>query len=209
MQIDKRILGALVQFAATERSRYALHGVRFDRTRSGEARVVATDGKRLAVVKPVEVKRYVAEGGDTLGSPVIVERDAVEVGAKLGGRLRWKDADKRVVCVREDTNPNGSVTFVTPDGDAALKAETVEGNFPDFDQVIPERNAEGATVIGLDARYLRDLCDLVLAHPWGDDNPIIRFTIQGPGDAVRADVKVEGPGGAETVAVIMPAMLKD
>ena len=109
--------------AAAEQSRYAINGVLFER-HDTKLRMVATDGRRLAVARG----RAVTGEGD---SACIVPSKALNLVGKLA---RVPEATVRVVM---DDN---QVIFGIGDGPAAavLSSNLVEGSFPPFEDVIPK-----------------------------------------------------------------------
>jgi DNA polymerase-3 subunit beta len=112
--------------AAAEHSRYAINGVLFERD-GKRLRLVATDGRRLAVAKG-ECK---PGSGAPPKSTCIVPTKALNLIHKLIG-----DPEASVKIAIED---NQALFCVGQDADAAvLSTNLVEGAFPPFEDVIPK-----------------------------------------------------------------------
>jgi DNA polymerase-3 subunit beta len=130
------MLGRLIHrtlFAtAVDNSRYAINGVLVDR-KGKRVRLVATDGRRLAVAKG-ECTR--AADGDA--PQCIVPTKALNVLGKL-----LSDPDDPVAVARQD---NLLVVRVGEGADAAtLATRLVEGSFPPFEDVIPKEHDKRVT----------------------------------------------------------------
>ena len=119
----QRLIARTLFAAAAEHSRYAINGVLFDR-REKLLRLVATDGRRLALAK-----------GDCLAGEgdrsCIIPSKALKLIAKL---VDDPDATARIA-VEEN-----QIRLAVGEGpDAAMLSSTlVEGAFPPFDDVIPK-----------------------------------------------------------------------
>jgi DNA polymerase-3 subunit beta len=119
-----RLIHRTIFATAVDNSRYAINGVLLER-KGKRLRLVATDGRRLAVAKG-ECTR--AEEAD---SQFIVPTKALTILAKL-----MADPDEPVAIARQDS----LVLFKVGEGaDAAvLSTRLVEGTFPPFEDVIPK-----------------------------------------------------------------------
>ncbi len=111
--------------ASVDETRYNLNGVYLEvLADSGKLRMVATDGHRLACVD-----RVVGEEASSLASGVIIPRKGL---AELK-RLVDEDADDEIELAFEGNNGlarRGKVTLVM---------RLIEGEFPNYHQVIPEK----------------------------------------------------------------------
>ena len=124
--------------ASTDETRYNLNGVHIKPDGSTEA----TDGHML-----IQVSRYVEDDGE--------ETRSIERGVALGSELskdtivtldgvdsirrampKRKDSDRSVMVDVKESNLNGSVRVVWPDGEC--RSEKVVGEYPNTGQVIPE-----------------------------------------------------------------------
>lgn len=133
-EIDAGRLHALVSrtlfAAAAEHSRYAINGVLFERE-GKKIRMVATDGRRLAVAK----------GECSKGTG---EKKCI-IPTK-GLRLLTKLIDDPEALVRIAVEDNQAIFSVGDGADAAvLTTNLVEGAFPPFEDVIPRDQDKKAT----------------------------------------------------------------
>jgi DNA polymerase-3 subunit beta len=112
--------------AADETARYSMTGVLWE-LEDGTAKLVATDGRRLALSQGVAT----AHGGHTTkGQMPVVPTKAMN----LLERNLEDDEEEVKVCLR----PN-EVLFRT--GRAVIYSRLVEGRFPDYKQVMPRKQA--------------------------------------------------------------------
>jgi len=118
-----RLISRTLFAAAAEHSRYAINGVLFDR-HGKKMRLVATDGRRLAVAKGDCTK---GEGDSTC----IVPTKALNLVNKL--------IDDPETIVKMAVEENQVVFALGEQGDSAvLSSNRVEGAFPPFEDVIPK-----------------------------------------------------------------------
>jgi DNA polymerase-3 subunit beta len=126
------LLGMLksVSYAqSSDETRYILNGVYF-RFEEGKLILVATDGRRLALVS--QELEITAEQG---GSLILPAKTVSELGRLLGKGERIKVAfNERRVAFKVETadEENGFI------GDIILVSKVVEGNYPNYQQVIPK-----------------------------------------------------------------------
>lgn len=122
-----------------DESRYVLNGLYILLSKGG-ARGVATDGRRLALC---DIPADVPEGADrgviiptkaVLELGRILERKKPEEGEKKGEKKAEKKADEEVQVFLGDTQ----AAFST--GDCTLVTRLVEGHFPNYTQVIPQKS---------------------------------------------------------------------
>ena len=120
----RRLIGRTAFATAVENSRYAINGVLLER-KGRHLRLVATDGRRLAVAKGDCIK---AADGD---SNLIVPTKALNILARLMGE---PDEPVRV------TTTASQALFRVGDGPGApvMSTNLVEGSFPPFEDVIPK-----------------------------------------------------------------------
>ncbi|MBM3236034.1 DNA polymerase III subunit beta [Candidatus Poribacteria bacterium] len=107
--------------ASTEETRYYLNGV-FLHLFPSESRIVATDGRRLALVKSPAVES-------------ITEEIGVIVPIKAVGEIRktFTEAKELKISISENQ-------IIFSDGISTLTSRLVEGEFPDYDRIIPKDN---------------------------------------------------------------------
>jgi len=115
--------------AAAEHSRYAINGVLIERD-GKKIRLVATDGRRLAVARG-EVK----PGPDASASKIscIVPTKALNLLSKL-----LVDPESTVKIAIEENQAVFSVVAAGDNNAAVLSTNLVEGAFPPFEDVIPK-----------------------------------------------------------------------
>jgi DNA polymerase III subunit beta len=127
LDIDLAGLFAPVKFAiSTEETRYYLNGI-FLHTSGDRLRAVATDGHRLAAQFGPEHQ---------MSAPVIVPRKTVGIIPQGVVSVSFSDTKMRIVA-----------------GDIVVVSKLIEGNFPDYERVIPKENdkllsADRAALIG-------------------------------------------------------------
>jgi DNA polymerase-3 subunit beta len=107
---------------STDETRYILNGIYF-MLEKGIARMVATDGRRLAFIeRPLEDKKLALSA--IIPSKAIREIERLLVGEGLG-----------VDVIRMNITEN-QVAFKV--GDTVIISRLIEGHFPNYDQVIPK-----------------------------------------------------------------------
>jgi DNA polymerase-3 subunit beta len=132
-QLFRDMLRKTLFAVSSDQTRYALTGV-LVQVLTSEVRMVATDGHRLALVR---VPRAAGRGGGTLEA--LVPKKAMVEAAKItredGSDVRLRLADNQLVLRQEAST---------------LVARLIDGQFPNYDQVIP---APGPSkiLIGTDA----------------------------------------------------------
>ncbi|MBL7686313.1 MAG: DNA polymerase III subunit beta, partial [Deltaproteobacteria bacterium] len=109
---------------SSDESRYNLHGVYFEKSSEKSIRVVATDGHRLCYVE-----REVSEPFK-LAKGVIIPKKAVVELRKLVGENASEDPS---VALSIDGR-----NLVARRGEVTLVARLVDGDFPDYQRVIPK-----------------------------------------------------------------------
>ncbi len=119
----------LTSFAiSTDETRASLNGILIEGTDDGRLRVVATDGHRLAMVdRPVD--------GATSGSGAIVPRKAVVEFRKI---LESGEDDIDLII-------GEGVAYVIR-GPVEMSMRLIEGEFPDYNQVVPKKSTKVAKV---------------------------------------------------------------
>ncbi len=119
-----------VQYAqSTDETRYILNGVYFN-FRDGKLSLVATDGRRLALVsKELEVPAASA------GAIILPAKTVAELLRMLGkgDKLKISFSDRRAAFqIGTDKDTGGLIDSVY------LHSKVVEGNYPNYQQVIPK-----------------------------------------------------------------------
>lgn len=125
--VDFREMVRKTSFAvSTEMVRYALTGLLMEITagKTGDVRMVASDGKRLAYIRK---KRTGKETGSGKGTRILVPPKALRLVEQL-----LTDDDESVAIQVEETQ----VKMMTLRG--MVFSRLIEGNFPDYEAVIPK-----------------------------------------------------------------------
>lgn len=123
------LLNGSAYAVATDESRYGLNGLLLE-VRGGRVNAVATDGHRLALTV---LKDVAAEGAEKVSA--LAPRKAVGILSKLAGDVSL-GIGRNAVCATV--------------GDVTIYARLLEGEFPDYHQVIPK----GGNLVEFDASVL-------------------------------------------------------
>lgn len=213
MLIDKDLLKHLSTFAAGEPTRYALHAVRVERRADGQARLVATDGKRLAVYEPSEVPHdqypvapgtRAADAEPVPGFVTLLPLTAAKQAAELVRSRRGAEDVARLVLLEEPT-ANGTVTLraTNYDESAAIHVQPLQGQYPEYEAVIPEPTPATHVQVTLDAQFLKDAAALAerLGNGYVRVSIARRRTQHAP---VLLQAETTEVGGGHLKAVVMP-----
>ncbi|HZZ57698.1 MAG TPA: DNA polymerase III subunit beta [Opitutaceae bacterium] len=134
--LDQAELSAMlrkVEYAqSADETRYILNGVYFN-FRDGKLSLVATDGRRLAVVsKEIEIPAANA-GAIILPAKTVAELSRLlDKGEKVKINFNERKCTFQVATDKDDKNGSGLVDNVY------LYSKVVEGNYPNYQQVIPK-----------------------------------------------------------------------
>jgi DNA polymerase-3 subunit beta len=123
--------------ASSDETRYNLNGVYLERLaeQGGAARMVATDGHRLALID-----RAIEGGLEGLTRGVILPRKGLSELKRLLDEAAGEEGDRGLeVAIRENSG-----LFVV--GETLLVMRLIEGAFPDYRAVIPKGSDGGARV---------------------------------------------------------------
>jgi DNA polymerase-3 subunit beta len=123
---------------STDETRYILNGVLFQ-MEGGKARMVATDGHRLAYIqKKLENK---SEEKNSLIIPTKALNEVSKVISDLlKGKEKEKDEDKEKELVVEISATENQVKFVI--AGVEIVSRLIEGQFPNYEQVIPKESTK-------------------------------------------------------------------
>jgi DNA polymerase-3 subunit beta len=181
-----RMIDSTIFCVSTDDARYNLTGVYWEAANGGKTlRFVATDGHRLAIIE--------REMGPLGFKPVIVPKKAlIELKRLLGGNPA---EDLVVKCGFSDNHAVFTVGGVT------LSSRLIEGQFPDYEQVIPKSSPNVVRVAK--AELAEALKRVSLMSP--DKSFGIRFTAKSGGVRIESqnptlgeaqqevDVEYDGP----------------
>ena len=214
MRLSKRQL-APRHAASTDETRYNLNGIHVRPDGSTEA----TDGHML-----IQVSRYVEDDneqatsierglspGCELAKDTIVGLDGVESIRRA--MPKRKDSDRSVMVDVEESNLNGSVRVVWPDGEC--RSEKVVGEYPNTGQVIPEVS-DGDIQFAINLQLLERLTKAVKEFKSEDSGKTlgVKVTIRPASDEdgcglvltpIRFDATNDA--GEEFLGIIMPMRL--
>jgi DNA polymerase III sliding clamp (beta) subunit (PCNA family) len=199
-------LARLAQLAADDQTRYAMSGVRVIRYEGGYFRLVATDGRKLAVVQgPSAVSPdNPPEGGAarlTLDSLAEAPDDlcdaVVPVGAwKQAFKLGPKDAPVGIAL-------GGAGVITVASGRASERHQALEGRYPDYETVLPKRVP--LVRVRLDPAHLVALCQVVMALPSEDrDHPAVELLLYAANGTHPVGLMAKAAGGITFDALVMP-----
>ena len=116
--------------ASTDESQYNLTGIYFQVTEGGKLRMVAADGHRLALIE-----RTVADEGAALPDGVILPRKALNEIKRLIDDVEADEVELGFI----------DNLVVMRCGGTTMTARMVEGEFPNYQQVIPDSLPERVT----------------------------------------------------------------
>ena len=117
----KAMLAKTAFAASTEETRYYLNGV-FLHLTPEESRIVATDGRRLALARSTAVES-------------VTEEIAVIVPVKAVGEIRKTFIESETLKISLSENQ-----IIFSDDVSTLTSRLVEGEFPDYNRIIPKDN---------------------------------------------------------------------
>lgn len=217
MLIPRGLL-ALRNVAATDKTRYAMHGVAFER--KGElARASATDGKMLALVSWRDQKTTDVDAAERFGLPanengklfVLVPSEALARADKSMPRDKATKARRPVtqfLALDENAeHAEHALKLATLDGALSPMVATtpqVKGHFPPIDDVIP---SEGKGIrITFDAEYLLRLVEtLSCVGESFDRRKSTAVTLEMSGPDAPISVRVGARGSAfDARGILMP-----
>ena len=202
---------AVVSHTARERSQYALNAVCISRDGNGNPCAVASDGRRLIKVtwpdQPAETtaSEYPAlavpfDHAHVEGFKVLIPPDALTAAAKATPKRPVRPILEGIVL--EESSANGTVRIATTDLDTErdIKVRTIEGEYPDFEQVIPP---PGVFRIGVNPDFLIDACKalktITSAH-----TQAVTFSFEASGPDRAMTLSASSGDGVEAIVVIMP-----
>jgi DNA polymerase-3 subunit beta len=180
---NKHLLAAIgaVGFAiSTEETRYYLNGIFMHATEAGML-FVATDGHRLA-------KRFVATDDAPMAAPgVIIPRKTVLALTKILPKegevtIEWNES---------------KICFILPG--TRLLSKLIDGQFPDYERVIPKHNNPGITVKGKHLSSAVERVQLISsdrgrAMRFGFTEDVLTLTVTNP-DTGSAEEQIACEGG--------------
>jgi DNA polymerase-3 subunit beta len=222
MNIPAKTLSTLAPICDVESSRYALGGVRLER-QGDTAHAVVTDGRRLVAVEWNDSDTPAAERVEAYSTTIPAA--ACRAIDKAAGAPSKRFPMLGRVAVDEPST-NGSITATTfgKDGQSTLTVQTLEGRYPMWRDVIPERSFDlslskpasklhgGAKItatrgdyvcITLDPTYVAEVCTALAKIGTTDTARGVEFFIPIDGDSAVV-IKAAAEDRPKVVGVIMP-----
>lgn len=142
------ILGKVSYAISSEETRYYLNGVFVHSPTGADIRFVATDGHRLARFI------YDAERANELRGIIIPRKTAAEIQKLAGGadQVTLEVGETRIRCTV---------------GNVVLNSKLIEGNFPDYESVIPKGYNLKARMVREDVEKIVDRASVVASDRGG------------------------------------------
>lgn len=211
MLIPRGVL-KMEKIASTEKTRYAMNGVAFDRDPvTHEAIACATDGKRL-----LECRWDDSSQRNEFTAPIDLSERAKFFTVVPREALRAEEKNiskKEKPCFRflalEETTANGTVKLATMSQAGARTSEvkSIEGHFPPYLDVMPPAKGYGTVRVALNARFLLELAEALAAARESEGEDCADSVILEIKDAQSAIVvrsMAPNLSGVTTRAVLMP-----
>jgi len=182
-----------VAFASTQdEGRPALTGVLIKTTKDGLI-LVATDGYRLSLkeIKGIKGLEKLSKHKEIL----IPSRALIEVGKIIGENKEDNDLGMSI------SKENNQVIFSTPN--VEVISRLIEGKFPDFERIIPNKNTTKITVdtesffqaVKSASIFARESSNIIQFEINNSQMEIISNSPQVGENKIKLEVKTEGKGG--------------
>ena len=182
-----------VAFASTQdEGRPALTGVLIKTTKDGLV-LVATDGYRLSLkeIKGIKGLEKLSKHKEIL----IPSRALIEVGKIIGENKEDNDLGMSI------SKENNQVIFSTPN--VEVISRLIEGKFPDFERIIPNKNTTKITVdtesffqaVKSASIFARESSNIIQFEINNSQMEIISNSPQVGENKIKLEVKTEGKGG--------------
>lgn len=159
-----------LQCASTDATRYVLNGVYIHPEKHA---VIATDGKQLIrfeTTLPPELPTF------------IMPSKAVNACSGRISKLPW-----RIATSTDD--PKKPSAFEITAGNWTLQSRTIEGNYPNYPQVIPVKDEKGASIYKINTYNLLNASDMLKRLPVNTDDQWNAVLVSVKGDTLRFKVK--------------------
>ncbi len=127
----KEMLDLTSFVASTDETRYHLNGVLIEQVQNGISRMVGTDGHRLAIMQG----ELLLNSNPLLKTGIVVPKKGLQELRKL----LTNDSEKLLMAIDK-----GNLLIKV--GNANLFIHLIDGNFPDYEQVIPKENEKKFTI---------------------------------------------------------------
>ncbi len=182
-------------FASTDETRFILNGVHFECRRKKAPVMVATDGRRLAVIEScAEQPENAVESPFSVTISTAFLKPLCEFSKKLSAEIIFEFRPQE----RLLASLNGSHCFIDCE-----KGAVVDGDYPNWRSVVPKGEKQRVPSIGVNAEFIGDFAKA--AKLMTDSPPIISVNLIGKSEAM--DVRIEAWPGF--YGVLMPARIND
>lgn len=211
MLIPREVL-AIRKCASTEKSRYSMDGVFFERGKDGKAKACATDGKALVACSWDDVALrgdFPDVGVDVKpvdGFAATVPVEALDKALKNLPKKIKNSALAQVALGEERVDGSPKIMLATSaTGATSDKVETMptEGHFPPYEDVLPK--GEATLTVGFNVELLYEVARAVV-EAGGGKGALVKLEFFGPMDACR--VTANASNGVSVVGAVMPISLK-
>jgi DNA polymerase III sliding clamp (beta) subunit (PCNA family) len=199
------------RFASTDPSRYQLIGVHFSRRPDGSPCAVATSGKILAETTWTEDpgEEYPSFDGAKIEKDPSFSATISTTDCAAAQKAACPKAPKPILnnVLLEETTANGNVQILGTDLDrwTNLKARTVEGTFPNYENALPSEDAvRSGVTVRLSLDLLKTTIEALMKIHGKDADA--DFTVMEPSRPVLI-VPTEEKSGIKTKAMIMPLVI--
>jgi DNA polymerase III sliding clamp (beta) subunit (PCNA family) len=183
MIFTKNELASVLCAASSDVTRYSINGVRFEADK-----LIATDGHRLHMVTGSKVSEAEAPN-----ESVTIESEACK-------RIISAMGTKDTALIVDTSDIDGSAKVRVSSG-VELTCEVIQGEYPNYSQVIPERSDTKKRLI-VNARYLKSLCEAAIKAE-GMSKSKAPILIELPDDEL-SPIRVDGQALHSFTAVLMP-----
>lgn len=199
--IDVRELEALSLFASTEKTRYYLNGVCFEHIKGNDSPgLIATDGHRLGALRVTKA--------DPVGEQFILSSDDIKKIVALYKPFA-KEYKTRLDYLRlRVTHDKGALklALILTDREtdavkelASFDSKAVDGHFPDWRRVVPDREDSDDCAICFNPAYIADFGEAGKLLT-GLRSPALGLHITGKHNPMLIDIK----GRDDFTGVLMP-----
>lgn len=186
--VSRLELAAALLFASKDESRFTLAAVCIEvNAKSDRPTLIATDGRRLAVIQS-----QAFQGDDFTGFDqefqLLLDRDFLKAVCALSRALGGKIFPWIAFTAHADPKDGWLMVEFIGSDDATLKVEKhakVEGVYPDWRKVVPNKNAKRSPIndLGINSEYVGDFARASKAL--GLDDNVIQMNLVGKDSAVE------------------------
>lgn len=203
MRIPKVVLKSVAKVAAAESTRYAINGVRFKRTEN-QASAEALDGRMLIRARWTDDTKR----DDSIQKKPfdVLLRSSALSKTKLPARIKQVELKESHINGTAKILALSSVNPLRFDDNAKVQdIDTIEGHFPDVNQVIPDYDVKGKSdchVFAVDPKLLATLLDTIAKVATDEGSKGVRIVCPlDPTKPIRIDASTDD---VVATGVLMP-----